>query len=124
MILRGPNKVSPLGAGLMAVMVSFVAVWLAFGGPNPYDRKFELKAVVESGSELHSRTPVRVAGVDVGKVKKVERGPGSLATVTMELEQRALPIHTDATLKVRPRIFLEGNFFVELGPCRPATPKM
>jgi virulence factor Mce-like protein len=124
MILSGPKKVTPLGAGLMAVTAAVVAVWLAFGGPNPFDRKFELKAVVESGSELHSRTPVRIAGVDVGKVKKVERGPGSLATVTMELEQRALPIHKDATLKVRPRIFLEGNFFVELGPGTPTAPKM
>ncbi|HEX8744884.1 MAG TPA: MlaD family protein [Thermoleophilaceae bacterium] len=124
MILRGPREVTPLGAGLMAFMAAFVAVWLAFGGPNPFDRKFELRAVVESGSELHSRTPVRIAGVDVGKVKKVERGPGSLATVTMELEQRALPVHTDATLKVRPRIFLEGNFFVELGPGTPSAPEM
>jgi phospholipid/cholesterol/gamma-HCH transport system substrate-binding protein len=124
MILRGPSRITPIGAGLMAVTAAFVAVWLAFGGPHPFDRKFELRAVVESGSELHSRTPVRIAGVDVGKVKKVERGPGSLATVTMELEQRALPIHEDATLKIRPRIFLEGNFFVELSPGTPTSPEM
>jgi virulence factor Mce-like protein len=108
----------------MAVTVAFVAVYLAFGGPNPYDDKYELKAIVQSGSELHSRTPVRVAGVDVGKVKKVERGPGSLATVTMELEQRALPMHRDATVKIRPRIFLEGNFFVDLSPGTPAAPEL
>ncbi|MEA2474827.1 MAG: phospholipid/cholesterol/gamma-HCH transport system substrate-binding protein [Thermoleophilaceae bacterium] len=124
MILRGPDKVTGLGAGLMAFTVAFVAVWLAFGGPQPYHRKYELKAIVESGSELHSRTPVRIAGVDVGKVKKVERGPGSLATVTMVLEQRALPIHTDATVKIRPRIFLEGNFFLDLGPGTPSAPLM
>jgi phospholipid/cholesterol/gamma-HCH transport system substrate-binding protein len=124
MILRGPDKVTPLGAGLMGFMVAIAAFWLAFGGPHPYHRKFELKAVVESGSELHSRTPVRIAGVDVGKVKKVERGPGSLAMVTMALEQRALPIHTDATLKIRPRIFLEGNFFLDLSPGTPSAPKM
>jgi virulence factor Mce-like protein len=122
--MSGPKQVTAFGAGLMAFTAAFVAVWLAFGGPNPYDRKFELKAIVQSGSELHSRTPVRIAGVDVGKVKKVERGPGSYATVTMELEQDALPVHRDATLKVRPRIFLEGNFFVELGPGTPSAPTM
>jgi phospholipid/cholesterol/gamma-HCH transport system substrate-binding protein len=116
--------VSVFGAGLMAVTVAFVALYLAFGGPNPYADKFGLKAIVESGSELHSRTPVRIAGVDVGKVKKVERGPGALATVTMELERRALPLHRDAQVKIRPRIFLEGNFFIDLSPGSPSAPLM
>ena len=123
-LLRGPRTVTGLGAGLMAVMVAFVSVWLAFGGPHPFDRPYELKAIVESGSELHSRTPVRIAGVEVGKVMKVERGPGSLATVTMRIEQRGLPLHRDATVKVRPRIFLEGNFFIDLGPGTPSAPEM
>jgi phospholipid/cholesterol/gamma-HCH transport system substrate-binding protein len=123
-MIRGPREVTVFGAGLMAIAVVVVSVWLAFGGPTPYERKFELRAIVESGSELHSRTPVRIAGVDVGKVKRVERGPGALATVTMELEQRALPLHRDATLKIRPRIFLEGNFFIDLGPGTPSAPKL
>jgi virulence factor Mce-like protein len=121
---RGPRTVTTLGAGLMAVTIAVVSVYLAFGGPNPYDDKYELKAIVQSGSELHSRTPVRIAGVEVGKVKKVERGPGALATVTMELEQRALPLHRDAQLKIRPRIFLEGNFFVDLSPGTPSAPEL
>jgi virulence factor Mce-like protein len=123
-MLRGPKSVTGLGAGLMAVTVAFVSVWLAFGGPHPYHRPYKLKMVVESASELHSRTPVRIAGVDVGKVKKVERGPGSFATVTMEIEKRGLPIHRDATAKVRPRIFLEGNFFVDVSPGTPSSPVM
>jgi phospholipid/cholesterol/gamma-HCH transport system substrate-binding protein len=123
-MIRGPRSVTPFGAGLMALTTALVAVWLAFGGPNPFHGPFELKAVVQSGSELHSRTPVRIAGVDVGKVKKVERGPGSLATVTMELEPHALPLHRDAKVKIRPRIFLEGNFFVELSPGTPSSPKL
>ena len=36
----------------------------------------------------------------------------------MEIEDKGLPIHKDATLKIRPRIFLEGNFFVDLSPAR------
>ena len=39
-----------------------------------------------------------------------------LTVVTMEIKDEALPIHEDAELKIRPRIFLEGNFFVELEP--------
>jgi ABC-type transporter Mla subunit MlaD len=34
----------------------------------------------------------------------------------MEIADRGRPIHRDARLRIRPRIFLEGNFFVELQP--------
>ena len=37
----------------------------------------------------------------------------------MEINDDGLPIHEDATAKIRPRIFLEGNFFVDLQPGTP-----
>ena len=46
------------------------------------------------------------------------------AVVTMEIDNKGLPIHKDATLKIRPRIFLEGNFFVDMQPGTPATPTL
>jgi ABC-type transporter Mla subunit MlaD len=42
--------------------------------------------------------------------------------VTMAIADSGLPIHKDAELKVRPRIFLEGNFFVDLTPGTPSAP--
>ena len=111
---RGRTRITPFRAGLIAIAVTVMVVYIVFGGSLPWQGGFELKAVVTSASELHSRTPVRVAGVDVGRVEEVKRGPGSFATVTMSLDDQALPIHADATLKVRPRIFLEGNFFIDL----------
>ena len=42
----------------------------------------------------------------------------------MEIEDKALPIHRDAQLKIRPRIFLEGNFFVDLQPGSPSEPEL
>ena len=39
----------------------------------------------------------------------------------MEIEPSGLPIHSDATLKIRPRIFLEGNWFVDLQPGSPSA---
>ena len=38
----------------------------------------------------------------------------------MEINEKGLPIHRDATAKVRPRIFLEGNYFVDLKPGTPS----
>ncbi len=40
----------------------------------------------------------------------------------MEIENGGLPIHADATVKIRPRTFLEGNWFVELKPGSPSSP--
>jgi phospholipid/cholesterol/gamma-HCH transport system substrate-binding protein len=113
------RRITPFQAGLIAIALTAAVVYVAFGGTLPWQSPYELRAVVSSGNELHSRTPVRIAGIDVGRVSSVERGPGNAATVTMELQDKALPLHADATLKVRPRIFLEGNFFVDL---RPGTP--
>jgi hypothetical protein len=44
--------------------------------------------------------------------------------VTLSLDKQALPIHEDATAKIRPRIFLEGNFFVDLRPGTPDAPEL
>jgi phospholipid/cholesterol/gamma-HCH transport system substrate-binding protein len=41
--------------------------------------------------------------------------------VTMELREDALPIRQDARAQIRSRIFLEGNFFVEIQPGSPST---
>ena len=118
---RAIRRIPPFRAGLIAIGITAIAVYLAFGGSLPWESSFQLKAVVRSGNELHSRTPVRIAGVDVGKVADVKRGPGGTAIVTLNLDDQALPIHSDATLKVRPRIFLEGNFFVDLQPGTPSA---
>ena len=119
---RRNQRVTPFRAGLFLILLAVATTYWAFGGSLPWQSPYELKAVVASGNELHSRTPVRIAGVDVGKVEEVKRGPGATAIVTLALEDNALPIHSDATLKVRPRIFLEGNFFVDLQPGSPGAP--
>ncbi len=108
--------------GLATVLLVTFATYIAFGGKLPWQSDYELKAVVASGLELQSRSPVRIAGVEVGRVKKVERGPGNTAIVTLTIKKPGLPIHRDATLKIRPRIFLEGNFFVDLRPGTPQSP--
>ena len=58
--------------------------------------------------------------MNVGEVVAVEREEDSdLVKVTMEMKDAGLPLHKDATLKIRSRIFLEGNFFVDLTPGTP-----
>src|ERR687891_124815 len=97
--IRNPNRpqrISNLAAGLLLIALAFCACWLAFKGA-PWKDSWELRAVVRQANELGPRSPVRVAGVEVGKVKEVEAGEGNTSVVTLELKDDALPIHEDAT---------------------------
>ena len=79
--------------------------------------------VRERAADPEGHAPVRIAGVDVGKVSKVEPlgGDSPGVKVTMKLEDEALPIHEDAEVKVRERIFLEGNLFMDIKPGSPSA---
>jgi phospholipid/cholesterol/gamma-HCH transport system substrate-binding protein len=113
-------------AGLIALVVVLVASYFGFTKANPFANPYEIEAVFDTVNNLKPRSPVRIAGIEVGKVTKVEaieEGDGA-ARVTMEIQDKGLPIHEDAELKIRPRIFLEGNFFVDLQPGSPTAPEL
>jgi virulence factor Mce-like protein len=124
---RVPRKdrsgASPFVVGLVVLVVLCVGVFFGFAKHVPFTHGFRVKAVFESSNSIRKNSPVRIAGVNVGKVTKVEGKPGSnAAVVTMEVNDKGLPIHKDATMKIRPRIFLEGNFFVDVSPGSPSAP--
>ena len=113
---------SPLRLGLVAIVVLIVPIYLAFAKDIPFTHGYQVTAVFETANNLRPGSPVRVAGVNVGKVKSVGRYKDTdYAQVKLEIDDAGLPIHQDATLKIRPRIFLEGNFFVDLKPGTPGS---
>lgn len=108
--------------GLLAIVLILIGVYFGFTKDIPFTHGYYLHAVFESSNGVRPGSPVRIAGVNVGKVVSVERYRSTdLTEVTMEIDEAGLPIHEDATLKVRPRIFLEGNFFVDLKPGSPSS---
>jgi phospholipid/cholesterol/gamma-HCH transport system substrate-binding protein len=109
-------------AGLIAFVVIVIGVFLGASKDIPFTRPFQLKAVFENAPPIHKGQAVRIAGVDVGKISAVEPkgGDSPAVVVTMKLEDEALPIHKDARIKVRPRLFFEGNLFFDV---RPGTPE-
>lgn len=117
---------TPFKAGLLALVLIGTFAYFGFTKINPFSDPYVLKAAVVDARNLQARSVVRMAGVDVGKVTTVEPVPGSApaALVTMELSEDALPLREDARLKVRPRIFLEGNYFVDLRPGSPSAPEL
>jgi ABC-type transporter Mla subunit MlaD len=117
--------VSNFASGVIGIVVIAIACYVIFGGRGPFSAKpFVLKALFTSQTQLHIPSPVRIAGVDIGQVVSVARMPGSTsaAVVTMDINKDGLPIHNDATAKIRARIFLEGNFYVDLSPGSPSAP--
>jgi virulence factor Mce-like protein len=124
---RVPRKdrtgASPFVVGLVLLVVACIGVFLGFTKHIPFTHGFRVNAVFQSANSIRKNSPVRIAGVNVGKVTKIEGKPGSdAAVVTMEINGKGLPIHKDAVMKIRPRIFLEGNFFVDVSPGTPSAP--
>jgi ABC-type transporter Mla subunit MlaD len=106
--------------GLVLIAVVTIAVYFGFTKHIPFKHGYRLNAEFASALNIHSKAPVRIAGVDVGTVTSIKRD-GNTGLVTMEIASNGLPIHSDATAKIRPRIFLEGNWFVELQPGSPSA---
>jgi phospholipid/cholesterol/gamma-HCH transport system substrate-binding protein len=120
------NGMSPFRAGILALVIVGLFTYFGFSKANPFANPYEFKAVFNDVNNLKPKSPVRIAGVEVGKVLKVEpvtEGKGA-AMVTMEMQKKGLPIREDAELKIRPRIFLEGNFFVDLEPGSPSADEL
>ena len=111
-------------AGLIALVLLTLAAFFGFTKFNPLASPYTVTALFQNANNLKPNSPVRIAGVEVGKVKKIEALPdgSGMARVKMEIKDKGLPIHTDATFKVRPRVFLEGNFFVDIQPGSPSAP--
>jgi phospholipid/cholesterol/gamma-HCH transport system substrate-binding protein len=113
---------SAFKAGVLAVTTLLLVGYFGFTKANPFSNPYELHAMFRNVQNLKPRSPVRIAGVEVGKVTKVEpKDGGGAAEVTMELREDALPIRQDARAQIRSRILLEGNFFVDIKPGSPST---
>ena len=118
------GRFTPFQVGLIALIVIVIGVFLAFTKDIPFTKPYELNAIFENAPPIQKGQAVRIAGVDVGKVSGVEPvgGDSPAVKVTMKLEDSALPIHENAEVKVRPRIFFEGNLFMDVRPGTPDAP--
>jgi phospholipid/cholesterol/gamma-HCH transport system substrate-binding protein len=120
-----PQRFTAFQVGLIAFVLIAIGAYLGFSNDIPFTRPYQLKAAFENAPPIQQGQAVRIAGVDVGKVSKVESAgeESGAVVVTMKLEKDALPIHEDAEVKVRPRIFFEGNLFMDLRPGTPSAPR-
>jgi phospholipid/cholesterol/gamma-HCH transport system substrate-binding protein len=109
---------------IVFILIFTIGPYLAFTGHVPFTSYgYELNATFSNSANVALNSPVRIAGVEVGRVISTSRD-GDATKVTFTVDESGRPVHADAFAAIRPRIFLEGNFFVELDPGSPSAPDM
>jgi phospholipid/cholesterol/gamma-HCH transport system substrate-binding protein len=92
-------------------------LWVTFGGPTPFRAKtYEVKVPFNEATQLAEQSDVRISGVNVGKVQKIELSPEgnqALATAAIDARYAPLPESTRAILRTKT---LLGETYIELTP--------
>lgn len=125
MVTEAPSR------GIVAITTLFALsciglvlfVWSSLGGSTPLEsRGYRIKATFSDASQLTRHADVRIAGVNVGKVKAIEQvGLDTLATI--EIEHQYAPLPRDVRAILRQKTLL-GETFVALTPGSPTAPKL
>jgi phospholipid/cholesterol/gamma-HCH transport system substrate-binding protein len=108
---------------LILIGLILVGTYFAVTKSIPFKPEYELRAVFQNAANIRKDSPVRIAGVNVGKVKSV-RSVGNVAEITFSVDDIGRPVHDDAQVEIRPRIFLEGNFFLDVKSGSPSAPEL
>jgi virulence factor Mce-like protein len=105
---------------LVALALVAVGLYFVMHREVPFTHHYTINAEVRASTEIRVGSPVRIAGVGVGKVTKLG-SHGKNGVITMQIEDAGRPVHADAQVHVRQRITLEGNQFVDLTPGSPSA---
>src|SRR5688572_19201274 len=100
-------------------------LWLAFGGNMPLQPKqYEMRVDFQEATTLAENADVRLAGVNIGKVRKKELNKGAASTrVDLAIEPRFAPLPSDTKAILRQKTLL-GETYVELTPGSSGSPKL
>ncbi len=129
-VYRKGNPPHRIRNALILIALVVVGTYLAWTKSIPFQSHFELHAVFKNAANIRKDSPVRIAGVNVGKVESVksvcENGltgncNSDYSDVTFTVDDNGQPVHSDAQVEIRPRIFLEGNFFLDVHPGSPSA---
>ncbi len=126
--LPGRKPVTGRRRGLPALLIAVVMIALpllvvdyAFTHKLPFGSQYTDYAIVSNSVNVRSGSPVRIAGIDVGAVTGVT-ADGNATKIAFTIAPNARPIHTDATMTIRDRLFLEGGYYLQLDPGSPTAP--
>lgn len=106
--------------GIIVLAILFAVLYFAYSSGNiPFLPKGGTVVTADFATAANvtpGKTPVRVAGVDVGKVEKVERLPGGRGVrIKMRIEDgKGVHLRKDATAHIYWRTLLGFAFYVQL----------
>jgi virulence factor Mce-like protein len=114
--------IHPLIISAIVIFATVFVTFYAFNGGLPFIHRFTLYAITNNSVNVRSDSPVRIAGIDVGSVTGVSPGPGQTSKIAFTVNGNGQPIHSDATVWIRDRLFLEGGYYLDLTPGSASAP--
>jgi len=113
---------SELRVGLVVLaslsLLAFTILYVGGGGARPFASRFEIRALMSDVNGLKPSSPVRVGGVEVGMVTKVEfakDAPG-LVEISMRLDRRVEDRITTGSRATLGSLGLLGEKAVDITP--------
>jgi virulence factor Mce-like protein len=113
-----PRRANRTVLGSVVLAVALVAFALVFtNAPSRWlaPRGETVRAVFTDAQQIRKGDPVRVDGVEAGRVSDIDRAAdGRSATVAMVIYEHAQPLYADARAAIRSRTLLGALFVVDL----------
>ncbi|MEV4418939.1 MlaD family protein [Patulibacter sp. NPDC049589] len=124
----GMHRQRPLRNGVILLALVVLVLWAGYSRSIPFLPKggTEVQARFANATQVQGGTVVRVAGVDVGSVEKVQRERGRRgALVTMRIkDDQDIDLRADARASILWRTVLGRNMYIDLDPGTPGKPKL
>ncbi|HEY1593510.1 MAG TPA: MlaD family protein [Solirubrobacteraceae bacterium] len=117
------RRLHPLAVAAVVIAAIAAITFYAFNRGVPFVHQFTMNAIVTNSVNVRGGDPVRIGGIDVGQVASVT-ADGTESQIELTLQPSALPIHKDATVVIRDRLFLEGSYYLQLDPGTAAAPRL
>ena len=127
-IVPAKHRSHPVAIGFVVIAVIVIALLSAALRHIPLLPPGGHVATAEfaAANQVSNRTVVRVNGVEVGRVERVEAGsdPYRTSKVVMRLSNGKIHLHTDASAQIRWRTLFGGLMYIDLHPGSAAAPAL
>ncbi len=117
------RRLHPLAIAALMLFAILAITYYAFNRGVPFQHQFTMNAVVTNSVNVRGGDPVRIGGINVGQVAAVT-ADGNRSEIELTLQPAALPVHRDATIAIRDRLFLEGSYYLQLDPGTATAPRL
>ena len=95
-----PLQIVAMVTFVMACVGVLLYLWLSFGGVIPLRSEgYRIQVQFPEAVQLAEQSDVRISGVPVGKVVKIEPGPENTTEATLEMRSRYAPVPKNAIFR-------------------------